>query len=136
MAKKMKYIVQNAEFSDEAGKVYKKGEAVESELPLMTMFPNSFKTVEQVQAEVPPAANKKKEKKEEKKEDDEAAAESLGKDVTESFEDASENGLLVFKKGRRYFVADPSEPTEALNEDELKKKKDVSTFIAEWMEEE
>lgn len=53
-------------------------------------------------------------------------------DVTEDFEDAGKNDLLVFKKGREFFVAEKEDPNKALNKKPLQHGK-VKGFIAKYL---
>lgn len=53
-------------------------------------------------------------------------------DVTEDFEHAEKNDLLVFKKGRDFFVAENDDPDTAINEEPLKHA-GVNKFIKEYL---
>lgn len=52
----------------------------------------------------------------------------LGEDVTDDFPNALKKNLLVFKKGREYFVAAADDPNDQLNPNPLKKDK-VEAFV-------
>lgn len=79
------------------------------------------------------------EEEEEESEDDaeesaeEEAAElvtsKLGDDVTEEFSAAEEADVLVFKKGKNYFVADPATPDVAISPKKGLAKGKVQEFI-------
>lgn len=54
---------------------------------------------------------------------------AIGTDITGDFPTAEEADLLVFKRGRSYFVCRPANPAEALNEEPLTNKEAVLTCI-------
>jgi hypothetical protein len=54
-------------------------------------------------------------------EEDEAEESELGEDVTGKFEGAEDAGLMVFKDGKNYFVADKDAPGDALNRKPLRR---------------
>lgn len=59
---------------------------------------------------------------------------SLGTNVTESFDSAFDNGLLVYQNGRNYFIADPDDPETALNGDKITSRRGVDSFLEEFLE--
>ena len=110
-------------------KVYKKGDAVESEHNLIAMFPEKFSTQpinpgEQVKAEVVNKPKNKKTDPETDKDDDNIGnVDPKGKDITEEFPDAVENNIKVFIKGQwcSIFDLDSETPDVAVNEKGIKK---------------
>lgn len=124
---------------EEGGKVYNRGDVFDSKHDLAEIFPNKFKQVPGVVEAVPappiPVAKKKspvKTKPEAKKDvvpekdagDDLAPAPEApapeGEDVTESFSDAEEAGMLVFKiTPRRFNVIDPQDGGAVVNDSPL-----------------
>lgn len=66
----------------------------------------------------------------EEDEEEEVEEGSLGADVSDQFESAKEADLMVFKKGKEYFVTESDSTDKAINDKHLKNKKDVEKFIA------
>lgn len=106
---------------DENGEIItyhaKDGNVIESDVDLAKVFVGKFERIEVGASDVSVKASG-----------------DLGKDVTERFENAKEEGFLVFLKGKSYSVADADDPQVALNEEPLKKA-DVEPFVAKRIDE-
>ena len=57
-----------------------------------------------------------------------------GEDVTDDFDGARDNDMVVFKQGRNYNVFDKDDQSNPLNEDALTRKEDVAAFIKDATE--
>ena len=118
-------------FRSESGKVQTKGETPEEKKDaVQTAAEDGAKDLE------PP-------KEPEKTDEDSGGGEGgeepkephpLGKDVTDRFSIAEEEGLMVFVHKGAYSVVEEDDPTVPLNED-LLKKNEVTAFIEKYLEE-
>lgn len=139
------------------GKIFKKGEIVESEHDLVALFPNKFREHNLVPAsqaidaaelaefrawkdakKAPPAPTEEAPPTEEKgtTPPKEAVSSTLGEDVTSEFKAAIDAGMLVFKHEDMYFVTETDDPNKALNEKPLEDAKHVNKFIHKALKEE
>lgn len=158
MAKKY-YELQGGGVFTDAGKVYESGAVVQSDKPLMGLFPGKFKEVpppQSVQPQNPkPYLKYSKEAKkahamtglepgEEAQPDMETREEAfeemgcgedeanpLGRNVTDKFPKAEECGLMVFKSKKGYFAAEKGSPHEALHDEGFTSPAKVNKFIKE-----
>jgi hypothetical protein len=105
-------------------KLYKPGEVVSSERDLVKLFPNKFVALPDVAAPTDDVV--------EVSEDTAPTSKPLGKDVTEKFDDAVENDLLVFYKSQKYYVTEKDDVADVLNEKPLKKS-EVVPFIENYL---
>jgi len=142
-------VGNHAQKDPKTGKVtiYKSedGCVIESDSDLVKKFPGKFERVkafdpaaeaaaqteeEEVEEAPQPSApsNKKPAKKTTK------PKKSVGKDVTEKFPEAKEEDFKVFLKGSAYVVTEADDPSVPLNK-KLLKKKEVMSFIKEYLEE-
>ncbi len=128
---------------------YQKGDLVFSTSDLKKAFPGMFKRVKATEPAPPvappvheaPEFDEDDEEEEEEFEEaldettvSESTGNPLGDNVTEAFPNAHKNGLMVFKTGVRYSVADVDAPTVALNKTQLKSKKQVVDFVESYLD--
>ena len=137
---------------DQAGKKYKKGQTVESEVDLTEMFPEKFTLVADVigpdgkivqtpvapPPKIPAPTEQNKVKaaegvvKTEKKVDDEEAV--LENEVSADFHDAAKINLRVVKhSNRRFNVLDPQDLETPLNDSPITKG-DVEKLLKKFLE--
>lgn len=109
------------------GKTYKPGDLIETEHDLEKAFPHKFRRTER-----PPAAINQTAVIDDDNSDGEdgVVESSLGENVTEDWPEAAVAGLLVLKKGSRFYVVDAEEPDESLTEKSLTKKQ-LEMYLAE-----
>lgn len=117
------------------GKTYKQGEVLEMEQDPRKRWRNKFRLVSDMPATV---ANADQPGNPENKEEDKAPAVTgagdLGEDKTERFDDAVENELAVYKKGKLYHVYDPDDTSEPLNtEEELSNMGEVEAWLKSYV---
>lgn len=111
------------------GRTYKRGDVVESDVPLDRMFPQKFERfVSSANEPQTPEPEDQSPKGTEDDVSDVSPGGTLGKNVTEEFPEAVGAGLLVFKRGAWFYVADPADPDEAIHEKGLRKSA-VGSFI-------
>ncbi len=116
------------------------GHIFETELDLVTMFPNKFERVTVVPEEDEAPASKPKAKSSVDKATEKGAegvadpANPLGRDVTKRFALARKEDFLVFADGGAFHVVEADEPTKALNDKPLHKKQ-VTPFIKQYLNE-
>lgn len=139
----MKFRLNGADHQ-QGGRVYTRGEIIESKADLVAMFGKKFERVHEeptapvvVPAALPPLAPQAA---------IDAATDAgaagiaappagavpspLGDDVTAEFANAADKGLLVFKKGKNFLVAKATAPAEAICDEPLNKT-EAKAFIAE-----
>lgn len=108
-------------------KVYAKDDIIDTKHDLVAMFgDNKFERLTEAGVSATPQLSATKKKKKSK---------SKLADVTKDFPDAEVNDFLVFKKGRKFFVAEKDNPDEFLNEEGLSAA-DVDGFVDDQFEEE
>ena len=120
----------------EGGKLYQKGDLIETARDLGTQFPNKFErlpdpTPAAVAAHAPvalPAAAPAPVVPPTPPAPPAAPVKPLGADVTADWPAAAKPGLLVFQEGKTYHVTDVDNPTTALNPEPLSKK-EVGPFL-------
>ena len=132
-------------------KVYKKGDYVASETDLAQRFPNKFvkfdsEALEQKRREIEEAkkeleraesdvdnveATAKKEASSTEDEKPKKADDKRGENVTDEFEDAGDNDLLVFKTDKGLYTV--YDHNEKLNKKKLKDAAAVAKFLADHL---
>lgn len=144
MAEKRRWRLRAGTYADLAGRVWTKGEVIETELDLGTMYLNKFDEVpgakptkgrplNEVSLPAPVEEKTPEAKPAPAEEPKENEAPDFGQDVTADFSVAVESSLLVFKKGKHYAVTTKEDPTKALAEG-LTSKGKVESFVDEYLE--
>lgn len=132
----------------QGGKSYYKGgpngDVVESKVDLAAKFANKFVRVDDQTSEprdrsstfdkpdVTDNPTKHRDKVAADKQDGGTGTSVLGEDVTEDFELAKENGLVVFKDGKNFNVVEPEAIDKPLNPKPLKQSA-VDKFVEDYV---
>jgi hypothetical protein len=110
-------------------KTFKKGDVIRDPRDLDKMFRGCF---ERVSEAAPPAVSVQDTQETPETGETTQTTNPLGEDVSSGYEAAQRGGLLVFKAGAKYSVADADAPKVALNEKPLKEK-DVAKFLKDYL---
>lgn len=114
---------------------------IESDRDLVTMFPNKFERVDEINPAKPEKSDVQKAAEEGFKgvmppadpPAEQEEEEPLGRDVTHRFPLAEEEDFKVFAKGGAFFVVEADDPDVPLNDKPLKRK-DVEQFVEQNLE--
>lgn len=132
----MRFRFLGSQFNHQ-GRSYKKGDIIKSNKRLDEIFVNCFQLMDEVvpDDEEPVRPKRKQEVVEEEEEEEEEDTQDLGVDVTDQFPKAQEADLLVFKRDKKFYVADADDPDECLSSDRGMNKKETNEFIKGFIKE-